>query len=120
SSSDLLFGLVKSLCLLLASSFLDRALPSFPTPTLFRSYAGLEHLQEEESKVFNYLLQEGDVLLPARGTAIRTAVFHEQSHPCIRSEEHTSELQLRFDLVCRLLFEKKNTVYEMWSSGNSL
>src|SRR5699024_12704945 len=26
----------------------------------------------------------------------------------IRSEEHTSELQSRFDLVCRLLLEKKN------------
>src|SRR5207249_5093326 len=25
-----------------------------------------------------------------------------------RSEEHTSELQSRFDLVCRLLLEKKN------------
>src|SRR5437868_9934063 len=28
---------------------------------------------------------------------------------CCRSEEHTSELQSRFDLVCRLLLEKKNT-----------
>src|SRR5699024_12236978 len=28
-------------------------------------------------------------------------------HP--RSEEHTSELQSRFDLVCRLLLEKKKT-----------
>src|SRR5699024_12559364 len=27
---------------------------------------------------------------------------------CCRSEEHTSELQSRFDLVCRLLLEKKN------------
>src|SRR5207249_11856773 len=27
----------------------------------------------------------------------------------IRSEEHTSELQSRFDLVCRLLLEKKKT-----------
>src|SRR5207249_9779708 len=29
--------------------------------------------------------------------------------PCniVRSEEHTSELQSRFDLVCRLLLEKK-------------
>src|SRR5438067_7258142 len=27
-----------------------------------------------------------------------------------RSEEHTSELQSRFDLVCRLLLEKKNRV----------
>src|SRR5438874_6930464 len=30
--------------------------------------------------------------------------FHE---PPIRSEEHTSELQSRRDLVCRLLLEKK-------------
>src|SRR5437868_10770302 len=29
-------------------------------------------------------------------------------HPAARSEEHTSELQSRFDLVCRLLLEKKN------------
>src|SRR5699024_11416393 len=28
-----------------------------------------------------------------------------------RSEEHTSELQSRFDLVCRLLLEKKNAYY---------
>src|SRR5699024_12698448 len=28
-----------------------------------------------------------------------------------RSEEHTSELQSRFDLVCRLLLEKKDIVY---------
>src|SRR5699024_12628 len=29
-----------------------------------------------------------------------------------RSEEHTSELQSRFDLVCRLLLEKKKTINE--------
>src|SRR5699024_11330840 len=28
----------------------------------------------------------------------------------LRSEEHTSELQSRFDLVCRLLLAKKNAV----------
>src|SRR5699024_12494160 len=28
-------------------------------------------------------------------------------HSCLRSEEHTSELQSRFDLVCRLLLDKK-------------
>src|SRR5699024_11760958 len=28
----------------------------------------------------------------------------------VRSEEHTSELQSRFDLVCRLLLEKKKNV----------
>jgi len=48
-------------------------------------YDGLDKLDEEERKVQNYLLQEGDVVLPARGTAIRTAVFHEQSYPCIAS-----------------------------------
>src|SRR5699024_11595038 len=30
---------------------------------------------------------------------------------CFRSEEHTSELQSRFDLVCRLLLEKKKIQY---------
>src|SRR5438105_11551542 len=29
--------------------------------------------------------------------------------PAVRSEEHTSELQSRVDIVCRLLLEKKNT-----------
>src|SRR5437867_5287260 len=28
-------------------------------------------------------------------------------HPQVRSEEHTSELQSPYDLVCRLLLEKK-------------
>src|SRR5207249_11096723 len=31
-----------------------------------------------------------------------------------RSEEHTSELQSRFDLVCRLLLEKKNPPFSPW------
>src|SRR5699024_12416488 len=44
------------------------------------------------------------VLTPSRGPF--------WPHPCSprasrRSEEHTSELQSRFDLVCRLLLEKK-------------
>src|SRR5699024_2911264 len=30
----------------------------------------------------------------------------------VRSEEHTSELQSRFDLVCRLLLEKKNGIVD--------
>src|SRR5699024_11445223 len=33
--------------------------------------------------------------------------YHEELSK--RSEEHTSELQSRFDLVCRLLLEKKKT-----------
>src|SRR5699024_11387341 len=41
-------------------------------------------------------------------------VGRETIKVCGRSEEHTSELQSRFDLVCRLLLEKKktkNTIY---------
>src|SRR5438067_3027326 len=34
-----------------------------------------------------------------------------------RSEEHTSELQLRFDLVCRLLLEKKKIHAHLLSAG---
>src|SRR6266704_6954559 len=34
-------------------------------------------------------------------------VFEQEPHAQIRSEEHTSELQSRFDIVCRLLLEKK-------------
>src|SRR5688572_33117150 len=30
---------------------------------------------------------------------------------CLRSEEHTSELQSQSNLVCRLLLEKKKTTY---------
>src|SRR2546422_5310987 len=35
-----------------------------------------------------------------------------------RSEEHTSELQSRLHLVCRLLLEKKKTIPENASLGN--
>src|SRR2546421_12349151 len=34
----------------------------------------------------------------------------EPCEPCERSEEHTSELQSRSDLVCRLLLEKKKYI----------
>src|SRR5689334_23994934 len=35
-----------------------------------------------------------------------------------RSEEHTSELQSQFHLVCRLLLEKKNVLYYEWKKKN--
>src|SRR5687768_17881042 len=45
-----------------------------------------------------------------RGPAplVRLAFFASLS---LRSEEHTSELQSRLHLVCRLLLEKKNKTY---------
>src|SRR5699024_12363628 len=40
--------------------------------------------------------------------ALISVLFHRSDAHCVaRSEEHTSELQSRFDLVCRLLLEKK-------------
>ncbi|MCD7991301.1 MAG: restriction endonuclease subunit S [Clostridia bacterium] len=48
-------------------------------------YSGLDHLDEEERKITNYLLKTGDLLIPARGTAIRVAIFQEQPYPCIAS-----------------------------------
>src|SRR5699024_11514281 len=33
-----------------------------------------------------------------------------------RSEEHTSELQSRFDLVCRLLLEKKKDIFHSYDT----
>src|SRR5699024_11343163 len=38
---------------------------------------------------------------------IQNRFAHIIGSPSPRSEEHTSELQSRFDLVCRLLLEKK-------------
>src|SRR5689334_24611348 len=43
--------------------------------------------------------------------------------PWRRSEEHTSELQSQFHLVCRLLLEKKknfNDIHARFSSGRSV
>ncbi len=48
-------------------------------------YSNLDHIEEEERKVNNYLLKTGDLLIPARGTAIRVAIFEEQPYPCIAS-----------------------------------
>src|SRR5699024_12155137 len=47
-----------------------------------------------------------DSAIIGEGTAVQPGVFIGDEVR-IRSEEHTSELQSRFDLVCRLLLEKK-------------
>src|SRR5690554_7019215 len=41
------------------------------------------------------------------GSTFWSALWHRKSSPQARSEEHTSELQSRPHLVCRLLLEKK-------------
>src|SRR2546430_10505726 len=39
---------------------------------------------------------------------------------CLRSEEHTSELQSQSNLVCRLLLEKKKKPYHKHASTHSM
>src|SRR5438067_12755931 len=48
-----------------------------------------------------------DARLPAASLRSRPRRSHPLATDPLRSEEHTSELQSRFDLVCRLLLEKK-------------
>lgn len=48
-------------------------------------YGALEYIDEEERKISNYILQDGDLLIPARGTVIRVAIFKEQPFLCIAS-----------------------------------
>src|SRR5437868_12767704 len=45
-----------------------------------------------------------------RGCCCRPTSCTGSGATAARSEEHTSELQSRFDIVCRLLLEKKNPV----------
>src|SRR5258707_5510531 len=49
------------------------------------------------------------VTMPPGGERRRKWTSHHLERTPLRSEEHTSELQSRQYLVCRLLLEKKNT-----------
>src|SRR5699024_11698390 len=71
-----------------------------------------EHIEDEQT-----LLQEDFHVKPflSQGNVEGLKIQEEHSSFILqgrlkksRSEEHTSELQSRFDLVCRLLLEKKN------------
>src|SRR5690349_22429863 len=87
----------------------------FPYTTLFRSVAG-----QGEQAVQPVPQQRRQ---RAAGAGVRADVGKQQPAHAIapfagllgllafRSEEHTSELQSRRDLVCRLLLEKKNLLY---------
>src|SRR3712207_7089673 len=73
----------------------------FPYTTLFRSAAGLGAVQRVDAHQLGELEEVGDAagLLQVL-VQLRAGAGH------LRSEEHTSELQSRQYLVCRLLLEK--------------
>src|SRR2546429_4131870 len=81
----------------------------FPYTTLFRSSSG-----EFCFGVGRPVLVDDDLLnnaddvtgKPIQNQPATLRPEHERKH---RSEEHTSELQSRLHLVCRLLLEKKKT-----------
>src|SRR6266496_4920262 len=50
---------------------------------------------------------DNPVQLPVTGDVVAGTKSRSGMGPGLRSEEHTSELQSRRDLVCRLLLEKK-------------
>src|SRR2546429_6910556 len=59
--------------------------------------------------------------IPAnRRLGCRTGQSSKYSTSCARSEEHTSELQSRLHLVCRLLLEKKKPPSEPEPGNASL
>src|SRR5438034_2112124 len=78
----------------------------FPYTTLFRSWLPqskyLEPHARHRSQQIAFLVTGG-----SRRSREPPASSELQVQPCIRSEEHTSELQSHSDLVCRLLLEKK-------------
>src|SRR3712207_7154054 len=76
----------------------------FPYTTLFRSAKGASHPAQFILRAHRHLLREvatGEALGGGRDLPGRV-----RDRPG-RSEEHTSELQSRQYLVCRLLLEKK-------------
>src|SRR3712207_7306998 len=87
----------------------------FPYTTLFRSIrlAPVEvtcHLpllaSHPSDPVFFGGVEDGEFLIIGRRKQSENLISNSY-HLCRRSEEHTSELQSRQYLVCRLLLEKK-------------
>src|SRR5690349_23635942 len=79
----------------------------FPYTTLFRSPPAVSQCFQRPVRVMTRpLTMEATNRPPIRGTVIRPDIVGDLPRAS-RSEEHTSELQSRRDLVCRLLLEKK-------------
>src|SRR3712207_7561714 len=75
----------------------------FPYTTLFRSIK--DEPRETRTLILEKVYTDPNALLVTEGVKPRETVKKIQN---ARSEEHTSELQSRQYLVCRLLLEKKH------------
>src|SRR5689334_24548525 len=81
----------------------------FPYTTLFRSLVGLESTCPRSTSSRLVPLKSTPMLSPACPSSSSFLNISTPVHTVFRrSEEHTSELQSQFHLVCRLLLEKKN------------
>src|SRR5699024_12783344 len=82
----------------------------FPYTTLFRS-----HFDEYK---FYIERPDGSFVFKSDPYGVHTCTRPETASKIYdldgRSEEHTSELQSRFDLVCRLLLEKKKYTHPQY------
>src|SRR2546429_3927426 len=84
----------------------------FPYTTLFRS---IPHAFEVEGQGIE---RETELIQPG-STATLTLTLKVGTYE-VRSEEHTSELQSRLHLVCRLLLEKKKKTYSASINNDTL
>src|SRR5207249_11985043 len=89
-----------------------------PYTTLFRSVARprlecRQHFRQQHGPVFAFGSAAHCRKSVVGAQWSEYNAFGISQHSRRRSEEHTSELQSRFDLVCRLLLEKKNKI--RWS-----
>src|SRR3712207_8946713 len=84
----------------------------FPYTTLFRSLgARVAVRQQQDQQVAVLELGEGaDAAGVVRQRVVREDTTGNDVRAHGRSEEHTSELQSRQYIVCRLLLEKKKTM----------
>src|SRR2546422_2481718 len=86
----------------------------FPYTTLFRSPDRGPHLGGEPDQIANVVQrqQPQPQQLLRHEQVAQVAAGERGAALAIRSEEHTSELQSRLHLVCRLLLEKKKKTYK--------
>src|SRR2546422_7957510 len=83
----------------------------FPYTTLFRSLAVIRATDVSRSKRCTWnRCSLASIRICEGCTTIFPRCEEWRSSCTSRSEEHTSELQSRLHLVCRLLLEKKKTV----------